>query len=251
MKMRGLAILAAMAVASGSAFAQIASDNGGNYSGGFTNGANGGTGFGAWTINATQGTGASGAFIGDPASGGISGMSTTSFGLYANAGGSGATVDAIRDFAAALNVGDTFSFQWGLNWDSDGAGNKGFSLYTGGAGGTELININMGGSSAITINGGPMYTNYGANAFTLSFTVVNATTLNVSGIGRDGSESFNDNFAITGAPDAFKFYATELNTGDNRQPYFNNLEVVPEPSTIVLGLVGVVGLIAARRRLQK
>lgn len=254
MKMRVLAILAAMAVASGSAFAQIASDNGGNYSGGFTNGSNGGTGFGAWTITANQGSGFAGSFIGDPASGGVSGMSSTSFGLYANPAASGASVDAIRSFSSALNVGDTFSFDWGVNWDSNGAGNKGFSLYSGGAGGTELININMGGSAAITINGNSMFANYGTAAMTLNFEVVNANTLRVYGTGRDGSESFDDTFDITGfTADTFKFYAEGLSndTSDNRQPYFNNLEVVPEPSTIVLGLVGVVGLIAARRRLQK
>lgn len=258
MKARLLGVLAAMtALAVGStAFAQIAYDDASDaaYSGGFSDSSNGGYGFSAWTIVANQGSGFAGSFIGDPASGGISGMSSSSFGLYANPTGSGASVDAIRSFSSALSAGQTFSFDWGVNWDSDGTGNKGFSLYSGGAGGTELVNINMGGTGLITINGNDMFLNYGTAAMTLNFEVVDANTLRVYGIGRDGSESYDNNFDITGlAADTFKFYAEGLSNGDgdNRQPYFNNLAVVPEPSTIVLGLVGVVGLIAARRRMAK
>lgn len=258
MKAKLLGVLAAMtALAVGStAFAQLAYDDASDaaYSGGFSDSSNGGYGFSAWTINANQGTGFAGSFVGDPASGGISGMSASSFGLYANPDGSGASVDAIRSFSSALSVGQTFSFQWGVNWDSNGAGNKGFSLYSGGAGGTELVNINMGGSAAITINGNSMFANYGTAAMTLNFEITDPNTLRVYGIGRDGSESFDDTVDITGSSvDTFKFYAEGLSNdnGDNRQPYFNNLQVVPEPSTIVLGLVGVVGLIAARRRMAK
>lgn len=256
MKIKIMGVLAAMtALAVGStAFAQLAYDDASDvaYSGGFNDSSNGGYGFGAWTIVANQGTGFGGAFIGNPGDASISGMGSTAFGLYANPGASGASVDAIRSFSTALSAGQTFSFQWGLNWDADGSGNKGFSLYSGGAGGTELININMGGSAAITINGNSMFSNYGAQGFVLNFQMLDANTLRVHGIGRDGSESYDDTFDVTGATvDTFKFYASDLASGDERQPYFNNLQVVPEPSTIVLGLVGVVGLIAARRRMAK
>lgn len=237
---------------SSNAFALAASDNGGNYTSGWTNGANGGSGFGAWSITANQGTGFAGNFIGDPAGVGISGMATNSFGLYANPASSGANVDAGRSFSSALAVGDTFSFQWGLNWDSDDVGgNKGFSLYSGGLGGTELININMANSGTITINSANMFTNYGANAFTLNFTVVNATNLAVYGVGRDGSESYSNTFAISGSVDSFKFYASNMGAGDQRQPYFNNLNVVPEPSTyalLALSAAGLGGYVIRRRR---
>lgn len=255
MKKVFLATLFAAALAAAStSYALVASDNGGNYAGGWTNGANGGTGFGAWSIVADQGSGFAGNFIGNPADAGISGMATDSFGLYANPSGSGATVDAGRSFASALSVGDTFSFQWGLNWDSDGDGNKGFNLYSGGLGGTQIININMGGSGVITINSNPMFSEYGANAFTLNFTIVNSTTLAVYGIGRDGSESYSNNFDITGLTvDSFKFYASGLSgdNANNRQPYFNELEVVPEPSTYVLlalSAAGFGGYVIRRRR---
>lgn len=244
-------LTAAFATASTS-YALVASDNGGNYVGGWTNGANGGTGFGAWSIVADQGTGFAGNFIGNPSDGGISGMATNSFALYANPDSSGAFVDAGRTFASALSVGDTFSFQWGMNWDSDGSGNKGFNLYSGGLSGTQILNINMGGSATISINASPMFTNYGTNAFTLYFTIIDANTLGVYGTGRDGSESYTNNFDITGlSVDSFKFYASNLGSGNNRQPYFNDLEVVPEPSTYVLlalSAAGMGGYVIRRRR---
>ena len=117
----------------------IASDDGSNYGGTWTDGSNGGTGFGVWSLSATSGSGFAGWFIGDPSSAGISGMSTSSFGLYANPDGSGAVVNADRTFSTALKSGDIFSFQWGVNWDAFGSGNKGFELYTGGTSGTRLL----------------------------------------------------------------------------------------------------------------
>ena len=253
MKLRILAVLAALALG-GSAFAATeGSDNAGTgYSGGWTNGSGAGvTGFSAWTINAIAGTGSAGTFIGDPSSGGISGMSATSFGLYANAIGSGASVTATRSFVGGLTVGQTFSLQWGINWDGDNGinGNKGFNILFGG---TELVNINNGGNSDITVNGTNTGFGFGTSAMTWSFTLTSPTLLNVQANDRDGTGSYNVNIDVSaGAPDGFQLYASELNTGDNRQPYFNNFEIVPEPSTMVMALVGALGLVAARRRLQK
>jgi hypothetical protein len=210
----------------------IASDDGSNYGGGWTNGSNGGSGFGTWSLSATPGTGYAGWFIGDPSGAGISGMSTTSFGLYANPDGSGAVVNADRTFSSALKSGDIFSFQWGVNWDSNGSGNKGFELFTGGTSGTRLLNINMGGSAVIGITdesntSSTMFNNYGTNSMTINIKMENATTLRVYATGRDGSESYDNTFSISSAPDAFRFYATNLSndTGDNRQPYFDQLTV--------------------------
>ena len=125
------AAMASIALSTG-AFAQTitnAFDFGANYDGtpGWTNGANAGFGFGAWTITANSGSGGAGAFIGNPGGAGITGMSTESFGLFANPQGSGATVTASRALSSALQVGETFSMQWGINWDGDNGvnGNKG------------------------------------------------------------------------------------------------------------------------------
>jgi len=107
-----------------------ASDNGANYSGGWSIGSNGGSGFQAWNIWFSDGTGGwGGNFIGNPASAEISGMSTTSFGLGAN-GSSSAYANAERRLNTSLAIGQTLSFQWSINWDS-GLGGKGFDIYSG------------------------------------------------------------------------------------------------------------------------
>lgn len=210
--------------------AVIADDTGDNYGAGWTDGSNGGTGFGAWAITIN---GDSAAAIGDPATAGITGMAINSFRMSGTTG----YVDANRAFAAPLNVGDTFSLQWGNNWDTDGAGNKGINLYTGGYNGTQLININMGGSAAITINGNPMFNNYGAAAITIYFQYVASTTLRVYGVGRDGVEAYDQNFTISGAPDAFRLYAGNLEANVNRIPYANNFHIEGSDAPI-LTLVG-------------
>jgi hypothetical protein len=220
----------------------IASDNASatNYPGGWSNGSNGGSGFGPWTIASSNGTsGFAGAIIGNPATAGITGMSSTSFGLYANPSSSGAYVNAERNFANPLGVGDSFSFQWGINWDSNG-GNKGFSIYSGGASGTELINVNNGSNADITIKGIDVTgTNvgfgYGDAAMTWTITRTSATNLQVKATNRDVSltaaPNYSENFTISGtaAPDSFKFYASGMDSGDNRQPYFNNFQITNTP----------------------
>ncbi len=250
-------IVAASLAATSSFAANLASDNGSNYSGGWTNGSNGGSGFSAWSITANNGTnsGFAGVFIGDPADGGMSGLTATSFGQFANPQSSGATVDAGRGFTGgALAVGQTFSFDWGTNFDTDGNGNKGWSLYSGGLGGTQLINVNQGWSQTITIDDGggatTLFANYGTQAMTISIEQL-AGGLRIYATGRDGVETYDNTFTGVSGVDSFKFYSTELGSGDNRQQYFNNLAVVPEPSTIVLGVVGVLGLAMARRRAAK
>lgn len=230
--------------------AQIASDNASNaaYSGGWTNASNGGTGFGGWGITNTPGSGSAGNFIGDPSAAGITGMSATSFGFFANPPNSGANAAASRGFSAALLDGQTFSFQWGLNWDSDTAGsNRGFNLKSGGS---ELLNVNMANSSVLTINGSPMFSTYGSQAFTLNFQQISSSSLRVYGTGRNGVESYDNTFTgLSGSADNFAFYfnATVASV-DQRQMYFNNLSIVPEPSTWILIGIGSAFLLWRIRR---
>jgi PEP-CTERM motif len=231
-------------LATGLSAATIASDNASNYGGTWTNGSNLGTGFQAWDLTSSGGTGGfGGAEMKNPAAdGGITGMGTTSFTLYADPSGSGAYSNAARAFAAAMNVGDTFTVQLGINYDSGSTGNKGISLYTGGTGGTQLININNAGSPTITINGATMFAAYGQNAMTISFTLQSATTLAVSSNSRNGIEpAYNNTFTIAGAPDAFKLYASDLQGGSGNlpKPYLNNLQIVSVPEPSALALIGL------------
>jgi len=217
-----------------------ASDNAGNYPGGWTNGANGGTGFGAWAVTSSTNTNAyAGAFIGNPTNAGITTnalFGSQSFAMYANPAGSGAFVDADRTFPF-LQVGQTFSFQWAINFDSEG-GNKGFNLLVSG---NQLLKVNQGGFPGdIVLNFGTNSVNtsnsitYGTGPMTWSFTRTTATNLLVTSTGRDGSNNivFTTNIPITDTPTSFRWYAAGMGSGDARQPYFNNLQIAgPTPVT--------------------
>ena len=193
----------------------FASDNAANsaYSDGWGNGDNGGTGFNAWSL--TTG-GDAGFYLANPTSKSITGMTDPSWAMYGNTGG---FADANRSLSSAMQVGDTFSFLWGINFDT-GTGNKGFSLFVGG---TEVINVNNGNSSAITFNGSNIGFGYGTSAMTWSFNYINPTTIAVSANDRDGSGTFSTNITVSGGVSSFKYYISGNNNGGNAEPLFNNL----------------------------
>ncbi len=228
--MAGAALFLAPSLAS--AQTVIASDNASNY-GSWTNGSNEGTGFGPWafSINDNPNDWFAGAFIGNPVGSGIAAsMPNPSFALYANPfGPASATVN--RPFAEPMKVGDTLSFLWAINWDSAG-GNKGFSIFSGG---DELVNVNNGGSQDITVNGDNTGFTYGTEAMTWSFEMTAADTLVVSATSRNpDNDPYSTSITISGAPDSLRFYAASQDGGDNRNPWFNNLQItetdVPTPT---------------------
>ncbi|MFM1867875.1 MAG: hypothetical protein RL591_1283 [Planctomycetota bacterium] len=244
MTMKTLCMAAvAMAFSTYSHAVIVASDNGSNYGSGWTNGSNGGTGFDAWSIT-TSGGGFKGNYLGNPSNIGVTGMGSTAFALYANGGG-GATITASRSFGAALGIGDSFSMQWGMNWDSDFGGNKGFNLF---AGSSEVINVNNGGSALITVNGSDVGFGYGTNAMTWTFTQTTATTVTVTANDRDGTGTYSAVINVSGALSGLSIYASNMGSGGNREPFYNNFTIDAVPAPGAIALLGLAGLAKRRRR---
>ncbi|MEY2851348.1 MAG: hypothetical protein RL549_47 [Verrucomicrobiota bacterium] len=205
----------------------FATDNAGNsaYSDGWASGDNGGSGFGSWTISTTNA--AAGVFIGNPANNGMgtTGIGTTAFGLFSSANNSG-YVNATRDFNTGLQVGDTLSFRWAMNWDSFG-GAKGFDLKT--STGANVFNVNNGGSSTNTITAGAVASTMGGYGTTPMLVTATRTTngYSFSMTSRTNSSVvFTTNLVTTSAISRINLY--EGNQGDNnanRNIYFNNFAI--------------------------
>ena len=209
-------------------------DSGSNYSyGNLTTGLTGGSGFGAWTI--TPGGTVSGAFVGDPSAAGIKGMSSKSFGLYAK-GGSGSIVQAYRPLSTVLAVGDSISFQWGINWDSGtGGGEKGFNIRA--ADNTFLLNVKNTSDAKIYVADSDSGIGYGDQVMTWTITRTAAGTLSVRATGRDGSTFSRDVTVNSAAPGKIEFYAQNLPDGDQRQPYIDDLKIYRNGATAKNGRV--------------
>jgi hypothetical protein len=193
-----------------------------NYPGNsWTNGSNGGTGFGPWSIVADSQGGWAGQGIWNSAGAGL--MMGEAFGYVGKVG----YVDIDRAFNQALNIGDVFEFDFGVNWDSNG-GNKGFNLY---ANGVQVISVNHGNFPGyLTLNGSPALTNYGTNTMHWTFTQVAANQIAMQATGRDGVETFAATMTTEvayGYVDSLRFYSSGLESSapDQRQSYFNNLKL--------------------------
>ncbi len=205
----------------------IASDNASyaGYAGGLWGaGTNGGSGFQPWLV---EYSGTTGGIVDNPAGIGIIGMDNPSFHLE-SAPASHIYTD--RPFSAPMLVGSTFSFDLAFKTDNGGSGSKGIELYTAytsiASPGTKIIDIKLTSGNIITINGSPMFNNYGVNVMKLHFEYFSINTLHVYGVGRDGIESFDQNIVISGAPDAVRFLAENMaDMNNNRRIYFNNLKI--------------------------
>lgn len=235
----GLATL----ISSHQALALVASDNSSNYTGTFI-GLNQGTGFNAWT---GSGTGGGGNYIGG------SGLSASSWAIYAG-GQSGNSYQATRPFSSAMNVGDTFSVQLGYTGVTSG-GEIGLNLFSGSS--FRLgFKFQGGGSNWLLNDGGSDFSSTlswagGNPGTTINFSFIrnagNGYGLNIS----QGAQSFV-NSSMTASSgvmsiDSVQFYTSAQGSGENVG--FNNLSVVPEPSTYaLLGLGAAFGLWQIRRR---
>ncbi len=213
----------------------VHSDEANNY-GVWAHGSNEGTGFGPWAISTgTAGDGVAEFGFGDPADATIT-MENPAFRIFAHIGETdpqfGNFVHADREFVAPLEVEQRFVLDWGVHFAT---GNKGFILYSGGIGGTPIITIDYSSSgTGIQINGNPMFSGYdgaGSLKMTTYFEYEAEGSLRVHGVGRDGVETFNQVFAVAGAPDAIRFFSEDHNfsatpaTLAKRPLFFNNLRI--------------------------
>ena len=213
------------------------------YDGGFVDNSDGGTPntFSAWTIAINPPGGNAGSFIGDSTSlaagnsGGNINVGGESFGLFAH---SGQNVDASRSFDSPLTDGQVFTIQLAVNFRN---GNKGFDLRD--ATSATIFNLNIGGDAytvtAATGGGALFGGTYDSNTvFSISITQTDGTggTWTVT---RSGGLTDSASGTYTGVGAGIHLY-NSMTTGSGAAEdnlFFNNLAVVPEPSSLSL-LVG-------------
>jgi hypothetical protein len=192
-------------------------DNASNYSS-WTNGSNLGSGFGVWTLSAGAN---SGSFLGNPANNGMAttGIGTNAFGLFATGS---AYMNATRPFAAAMEVGDKFTFYWAINWDANGGG-KGFDFKNGS---TTIFTVINSGSSAITAGGVTADANFGTTPMLVTLIRTSSTQYSFSMTSRSGGSTYNSTINSSSAINAINFFIGNQNEGNgNRNMYFNHLSI--------------------------
>lgn len=217
----------------------IASDYGGEV---WAHGSNEGYGFKAWDI-AKGGGDVIGHDLGDPGLRGLTGMLSPAFRMWAHTG-TGTYVNAEREFAEPMAMGEALSFKWAYNFDSGSPasgieGIKGFRVLD--ASGNRLVSATNAASATIGVNGMDTAFTYGTNAMIWTITMESATNLLVHATGRAEAEEFSASIPITGAPAKICLFVSQMQSGaegtgaNMRYPYFNEFkieEVVAQEQTI-------------------
>lgn len=264
MKAFSLAVTAIIICVSSALASNVASDNAADtayddpYPQWIT-GDNGGTGFGAWTLN-TAGNG--GFFTGDSTQNGFvpsGGINTAgrSWGMWANSDPGPAEIVAYRGFTGgSLSIGQTFTIDMDSGWND---GVQGFVLRSG----TDTSSKNNGARFEFLQISGQGYSVFGSvftntavgwtdGGLRISFTLTGADTYSVTitGLVSGASQTLTGTLGGTGGAgiDSVALYDENINSGGNFDLYFNSMAVIPEPSTLVLVLAGVVGVWSMRRR---
>jgi len=215
-------VLMAMGLAVGSVSAALpAMDNASNYGGTWNTGSNGGTGFGAWTINDGDG----GHYIG------ATGLGSNTFGLFNTF--TSTTTDAIRPFTGALSPGQTFSINLGFSPFNSGGGAVGIDLMSGTNVSIELVTT---GSGDWMLNDGGSNFSAGVAAasntpFSFSFTYNGGNSYSFTLTGSVGGTNFMSANSISGIDNLRIF---NFNQGPGANFGFDNLAIVPEPSSLAL-----------------
>lgn len=215
---------------------------------------NGGEGFGPWAVEGEWGTHAEdwiGCGAWDPSANGFLGTwagKTKAIGIVAKGQ---ARIWATRPFGLPLAVGETFSMDMAVNWDSNAEGaRKGFAVKLGEShhGGPEIVAVNHGNwPGKISVNGddGHAVLNaHGLHPMRWTFTPLDATTLRVTATARnDPSKTFSTNIAVeTAFIESVMLVSENQYAGDpsqedadKRQTYFDNFAL--EVDGTRLGLV--------------
>ncbi len=206
-------------------------------------------GLGGWVFggNAVDGT-----TIGIESSAGLGGgsgaidSSGVAFKVHDTSGG---FVDLFRFFDPdGLNPGETFSLDMAVNFRG---GFKGIDL-RGTPGDPTIFNFNIGGddysvSQAASGNGSIGNAYSSDTVFTLAFTQTSLAGGTWS-ITRSGGISDFDTGTYTGRARSFKLYSGDQGSFGEDALYVNNLQIVPEPTTMAALLCGGFAGCGIRRR---
>lgn len=258
-KMIGLSAMA-IALAANTFAAGLASDNAADsaYNDGWQTGDNGGTGWGgAWNLFDQGGNG--GYFVGTSQNNGFNDGNIDSdgkaWGLWANGG---ASAQATRPFNGSLSIGQTFVIDMDNGFLDSGSW-VGFTLTGfGDPGSTDQFSFFFqGGASNYKISVGRYvwysetdtgvgFTSKGVH---VEFTLTGSTSYSVAITPNGGSTTvLTGNMVISSPIDHVELYNTHAGTGSAYDAFFNNIAIVPEPTTAMLVAAGLVGMIAMRRR---
>ena len=228
------------------------------YSGGWTNGSNGGAGFGAWVLTDDPQTGFAGPFRTTAANTDLNGIgtgttATNAWGTYANGGGYNQVV-AYR----GLSLDEDETFEVSIeNGTVQSGGSAGFCLRTGNVNsvvgdyntGARFEFSFIGGSNNYFIFDSDIYYDTGIgwqdSGLQLSLTLTSADTYDLTVI-QLASATTN---VFTGrtlggtsgaAIESVSMFNRDTETGD---VYFNEMGIIPEPSSMYMMIMGASGLI--------
>ncbi len=222
--------------------ASVALDNSSFYTTAtWTNGSNQGVGFAPWVFDGGNGTGGGfGTFVGN------TGLSPSSFGIFSFPADSGAFAGVTRAFTGGpLVAGQTFSFTLGYTGIAAN-GSVGFDLRS--STGVSLFSVTTNGVGDWQLNDGGSNFNSGAAAaantpFVFSFTYNGGNTYSYT-LGAGSGTGF---IAANNLTDISQIRLFSFQQGGGENLGFDNLAVVPEPSTWVM-VAGGLGMLTLLRR---